>query len=311
MKKNLAVRLVFIFLALILYSCRTDESIREEERADQEKIMAFVKFHEKSTVSRFADEGSYAYPFAEIIENYFYNHPDYAGMFIKDVGTIDLQVASQTFLDGEEKIVLFPILEDKKVTAIIQCTVNADETYVSFKVLKTEVPADMQDAIRDFQEYYDNKTSETAREKSIQEVIITIYLPRNWTGSGIDYNPWGSSGSGAGGTMNGGSGIHGSGGSGNSGSQNQNPCEKTKSVINKSNIQAGINNVKAQAKLTLTNPKTGEIGFKEKKDGTVVPADVSGAHHAVFNNVTDGYGGYHNHTATGIHMVSPPDIADA
>ncbi len=90
-----------------------------------------------------------------------------------------------------------------------------------------------------------------------------------------------------------------------------NPCEKTKSMLNRPNVQAGITTVKAQAKQTLTNPKTGEIGFKEKKDGTVVPADISTAHQVVFNNVTDGYGGYHNHTATGIHMVSPPDITDA
>lgn len=82
-------------------------------------------------------------------------------------------------------------------------------------------------------------------------------------------------------------------------------------MLNRPNVQAGITTVKAQAKQTLTNPKTGEIGFKEKKDGTVVPADISTAHQVVFNNVTDGYGGYHNHTATGIHMVSPPDITDA
>ncbi len=89
------------------------------------------------------------------------------------------------------------------------------------------------------------------------------------------------------------------------------PCERTKATLNKPNVKQGIANVKANAKLTVTNPKTGEIGFKEKKDGTVVPADISSAHHVVFNNVTDGFGGYHNHTATGIHMVSPPDMVDS
>ncbi|KMQ69640.1 hypothetical protein ACM39_00830 [Chryseobacterium sp. FH2] len=89
------------------------------------------------------------------------------------------------------------------------------------------------------------------------------------------------------------------------------PCERTKATLNKPNVKQGINNVKANAKLTLTNPKTGEIGFKEKKDGTVVPADISSTHQVVFNDVTDGYGGYHNHTATGIHMVSPPDMVDS
>ncbi|WP_079243284.1 hypothetical protein [Chryseobacterium indologenes] len=88
------------------------------------------------------------------------------------------------------------------------------------------------------------------------------------------------------------------------------PCERTKTTLNKSNIQQGISNVKAQAQQTLINPKTGEIGFKEKKDGTVVPADVNSSHQVVFNDTTNGYGGYHNHTATGKHMFSPHDIVD-
>lgn len=88
------------------------------------------------------------------------------------------------------------------------------------------------------------------------------------------------------------------------------PCEKTKVMLNRPNVQQGINNVKGNAKLTVTNSNIGELGFKEKKDGSVVLADVNSAHKVVFNDVTDGYGGYHNHTATGIHMFSPPDIVD-
>ena len=88
------------------------------------------------------------------------------------------------------------------------------------------------------------------------------------------------------------------------------PCDKTKAMLDRPNVQQGINNIKANAKQTLTDPNIGEIGFKEKKDGTVVPADVSSNHQVVYSNVTDGYGGYHNHTATGIHMFSPADIVD-
>ncbi|WP_223606950.1 hypothetical protein [Chryseobacterium sp. OSA05B] len=86
------------------------------------------------------------------------------------------------------------------------------------------------------------------------------------------------------------------------------PCEKTKSMLPR--VSANIEDIKKQAKKAMTDPKAGEIGFKEKKDGTVVPADVNAAHQVQINNVTDGYGGYHNHTGTGIHMVSPPDIVD-
>ena len=88
------------------------------------------------------------------------------------------------------------------------------------------------------------------------------------------------------------------------------PCEKTSTMLNRPNVQQGIANVKAQAQQTLSNMNTGETGFKEKKDGTVVPADVTLSHQVKFNDTTDGYGGYHNHTATGIHMFSPPDIVD-
>ncbi len=88
------------------------------------------------------------------------------------------------------------------------------------------------------------------------------------------------------------------------------PCEKTKGMLNRPNVQQGIANVKAQAQQTLSNTNTGETGFKEKKDGTVVPADVTLSHEVKFNDTTDGYGGYHNHTASGIHMLSPFDIVD-
>ncbi len=88
------------------------------------------------------------------------------------------------------------------------------------------------------------------------------------------------------------------------------PCEKTKNILEKPTVQKIINDVKTQALNTLSNTNLGELGFKEKKDGTVAPADINASHKVVYNDVTDGYGGYHNHTANGTHMFSPPDIAD-
>ncbi|WP_294214188.1 hypothetical protein, partial [uncultured Chryseobacterium sp.] len=90
----------------------------------------------------------------------------------------------------------------------------------------------------------------------------------------------------------------------------EDPCRKTKSVLNKPHVQQGINNVKAQALQSLSNINAGETGFKEKKDGTIAPADVNSNHNVVFNDVTDSYGGYHNHTALGTHMFAPRDIAE-
>lgn len=88
------------------------------------------------------------------------------------------------------------------------------------------------------------------------------------------------------------------------------PCEKTKNILEKPTVQKIINDVKTQALKTLSDINEGELGFKEKKDGTIAPADVNASHKVIYNNVTDGYGGYHNHTANGTHMFSPPDIAD-
>jgi hypothetical protein len=91
---------------------------------------------------------------------------------------------------------------------------------------------------------------------------------------------------------------------------NQTPCEKTKNILDKPQVQQIINDVKTQALKTLSDTNAGELGFKEKKDGTIAPADINASHKVVYNDVTDGYGGYHNHTALGTHMFSPPDIAD-
>ncbi|UOU99911.1 hypothetical protein MUU74_08140 [Chryseobacterium daecheongense] len=96
----------------------------------------------------------------------------------------------------------------------------------------------------------------------------------------------------------------------NLGSIDNDPCFKTKKMLARPNVQQGINNVKAQALQSLSNVNAGETGFREKNDGTVVPADVNASHKVVYYDVTGSRGGYHNHTATGTHMFSPPDIAD-
>ena len=80
------------------------------------------------------------------------------------------------------------------------------------------------------------------------------------------------------------------------------PCEKTKNLLNNPEVQTKLDSLK---KKSLTK---GEIGFKVKKDGTVTGI-ISGGKHEVDLGVKAGYqGGYHNHTPAGIPMHSPPDI---
>ena len=84
--------------------------------------------------------------------------------------------------------------------------------------------------------------------------------------------------------------------------EEKNPCEKTKSILTNPQVQAKINELKAQSKIG------DEIGVKIKADGTT-SGTIPGGGHDVELGSTAGYqGGYHNHTPTGIKMLSPPDI---
>ncbi|MCL8537062.1 hypothetical protein [Chryseobacterium gallinarum] len=82
-----------------------------------------------------------------------------------------------------------------------------------------------------------------------------------------------------------------------------NPCDKTKAVINNPKIKPAIDSLKKQSK------KGGEIGYKFKPDGTPSgKLDDGKAHSINFGDKTGYVGGYHNHTPTGIPMFSAPDI---
>lgn len=96
--------------------------------------------------------------------------PSYKKGFENEVGIIDTKVASQTF--GEkQKQVLFPILKENTVFAILLCNVNENRDYVDFHIIKNNVEA--QSYIKQFQEHYKRKF--TAKEAEIEEVVITVY----------------------------------------------------------------------------------------------------------------------------------------
>ncbi len=81
------------------------------------------------------------------------------------------------------------------------------------------------------------------------------------------------------------------------------PCAKTKTLLDNTNMQTFINNLKNNA---ITG--TGEQGFKATKTGTPSSIIQGGAHSVNFGDKTGYAGGYHNHTKTGIPMLSPGDI---
>ncbi len=323
MTKKMISWLAFMSVfSVLLYSCRTDEAIQEQEHQQKEKIAAFERFEKEHSreltdfKNRYAKgeentEFSYADPFSSIIYNFIVKHPDFYKQLYDDFGSIDYNVSSQTF-GTTNKYILYPILKEGVVTALWYGKINEDRSWVDFYLVNNQ-SALAQSIISEFQQHY-AQHQQTARGESdppikdIEEVIITVHTTGEAPIPEVIINTGGYSPPYTG-DMSGGPILHGGGGwAPQTPQNNQTPCEKTKSVLNKPNVQAGINNVKAQALSTLSNINAGEIGFKEKKDGTIVPANVSAAHHVIFNDVTDSYGGYHNHTALGTHMFSPPDI---
>jgi hypothetical protein len=80
------------------------------------------------------------------------------------------------------------------------------------------------------------------------------------------------------------------------------PCDKMKNLLAKTEVQEKITELKKQS------TAGGEKGVKFKVDGTPSETISGGAHSVNFGDKTGYAGGYHNHTPTGIPMLSPPDI---
>ena len=80
------------------------------------------------------------------------------------------------------------------------------------------------------------------------------------------------------------------------------PCQKTKAILENPAVQTKLDSLKNHS------TGTGELGFKIKKDGTTSDIIDGGKHEVDLGNMTGWQGAYHNHTSTGIPMHSPPDI---
>ncbi|CAD7810459.1 hypothetical protein CHRY9390_02182 [Chryseobacterium aquaeductus] len=87
-----------------------------------------------------------------------------------------------------------------------------------------------------------------------------------------------------------------------------NPCNKTKAMLENQAVQTKIANLKQQAELPAVNPAGGEKGFKLKTDGTLEDATMTAKHEVDYGDLSDSYGAYHNHTLRGTHMLSHKDI---
>ncbi|MDN3690989.1 hypothetical protein QWZ06_01245 [Chryseobacterium tructae] len=266
---------------------------------------------------------SYKTPFRETIEAFFKNNAALGQDFYRDFGRPFYNVSTYTY-GNNSKAIAFPILQGDQVTAFIHGIVSPNRDYVQFTVVQNNDPvtlgvlARLQDAVDNLYPKNPTPMGKFAKEQyirvnDIEEITIIKFNVFSGGGGGFGYlfpgrDWWKDAQWKEPGNMHFGGGGNAMSGDGSKHKfpdyldPEDDPCEKAKKMFNKPYVQQGINDIKAQALKTLSDVNTGEIGFKEKKDGSLAPADVNGNHKVVFNDVTDSYGGYHNHTATGIHM---------
>ncbi|MGU3376184.1 hypothetical protein [Chryseobacterium sp. M5A1_1a] len=307
MMKNLVFGLLLLStLSVSLNSCRTDEMMTSTEQTQKEKIGFFERFEQEKSLSKNTESNNYALPFGNSMLAYFDKYPDKKIELENKYGTVDLRVSSQD-IGGDEgdnrKLLFFPMLKDGKVTAVIAGVINAERDYLYFDVHQN-THSDVYYLINKFQDYYDTKAVSRNSNNPIDvgEVIIRVTRPVRLT----MYDGWaGNGGPGNGGhDMGGGPGDY--GGGGGTGTPNQptttNPCEQTKNIVNNSKSKPAIDSLKKQSTLG------GEKGAKFKPDGTSSEIITGAAHSVDFGDKTGYTGAYHNHTPTGIPMLSPPDI---
>lgn len=323
MKKNLSIKLIFnAALVVSLISCRSEDLLNSSEEQRPSKFRVFTA-QEKETIN-------YAKGFKTLLEHYdeinnvqhtakalrkaFKNSSEMADEYV------ELNIRSQDFTTKtNEKFALFPLIKNRKVDGIIVAILKENDTHVEFLKLSTEAE-NYSKMLEMFREAYLKNTlkqriaakgngncSSDGSPCDTGEVVITMpgtggTLPGGiWNGGpppgGCQpydncLNPEGGGGSG--------------GGEGN-GPENgpntpANPCEQTKKIITNTTSKPAIDALKEKS------TKGGEDGYKIKADGTPSNVIHGGAHSVNFGDKTGYAGGYHNHTPTGIPMLSPPDV---
>ncbi|WP_426476442.1 hypothetical protein ACP3T3_13925 [Chryseobacterium sp. CBSDS_008] len=311
MNKKFILRLLLLVTVSLFFfnSCRTDEATQEEKRTEREKIEAFSRFESnldsQKNTQKNSEYISYHKPFKEIIQTFMNNNPVFTQKFQNEVGDIYFNIRSVTY--GETtKGIAYPIIKDGSVNAVLVGLVNPKRDWVNFIVLKNNSP-EVQSIISNFQNVYNSPSiasrgGQPEQTEDILPVIINVY--GDITGPvNHYYQPYVDYGSNGGG-MSGGSETY--GGAGGSQTQNpqdpKNPCEKSKNILSKADVQAKITELKNQSKIGS------EIGVKIKADGTTSGTIPGGGHEVELGDTAGYQGGYHNHTPSGIKMLSPPDI---
>ncbi|MDH6252837.1 hypothetical protein M2347_002564 [Chryseobacterium sp. H1D6B] len=242
---------------------------------------------------------------------------------IKKAGGTPYWDYASTLESFDETFVMVPIVESGRIVSVLQVPRHGSKIRFYYTNFQTQI--DFFQALV-FAKYKKTSDASSETDKTIvcKTVTVSVWLPDS------ESNPEPESGAGHWGVHSvvkcrqmldncsgvvgpngecitgGGTGDPGDfpypGGGGNPETPVEDPCQKTKSLLANPKVQAKINDLKTQS------TAGGEIGVKFKADGTP-SATIQGGRHSVNLGDKTGYaGGYHNHTPSGIPMLSPPDI---
>ncbi|WP_123868883.1 hypothetical protein [Chryseobacterium bernardetii] len=219
--------------------------------------------------------------------------------------------------NDHERWILYPVAKGKEIIGIEVGILKNQETELEFWRMDSQ-DAYYKDIINLFRLAYNKKMlteqamgrggncGHTGEEPcDTGEVVITVPKPGGPKGAPNLYLPGANPGGGDPGVIGGGCGVYGNcdGGSNPDNPEtSQNPCDKTKSLVNDAKTKPAIDALKAKS------TQGGENGYKIKADGTPSNEIPGGDHSVNFGDKTGYAGGYHNHTPTGIPMLSPPDV---
>lgn len=315
MMKNLVTRLLLLMTVSVSFnSCRTDEIIITTEQTQKEKIAFFERFEKDQTLSRNVSP-NYAVPFGNSMLAFFKNYPEKKKELENKYGTVDLKISSQDLdLDNGRKLLMFPMLTDGMVTAVIGGIINSERDYLYFDAYQEGHP-DRSYLIKTFQEYYDSEAvskNDSNNPTDVGDVIIIVKKPQL-----IQPDPW-DNGGGIGHDMDGGPSEYtngeggGGGGNTNPNTPTTNPCEKAQDGNNAANViseSSEFNDKKDIATNGITNPGP-EKGYVFGKDanGNLKTGDVkTGTSSTVSLPATDP-----NFTVTGsVHTHTGLDSFDS
>ncbi|WP_336732999.1 hypothetical protein [Chryseobacterium sp. VD8] len=292
---------VFLFL---LHSCVHDEINSSSDPASAE-------YHSKSLWKE--DE--------KYIKNVMKIYSEHEDNIKKFSGTPDWDYA-MSMERYDESFMVVPIIENGKVVNTLACARFDKKVYFRYENSETN-KAFFQNIIYGKYTRYkteaDNTKTNTHKGIVCITKTISMWYPDNESNPNaggywetnyytncynfLDYSGLGWEDNGGGGYDYGGGG--GSGNNDPNNPNNQTPCEKTKDLLTKPDVQAVVSNLKNH----LSSGAGGEKGWKFNKVGNPTETSNNSEHSVTVGDPSLINGTYHNHTGTKVDIFSATDIA--